>query len=104
MKAVKNWVCYVLEGLNYLHNHNPCIIQRDLNCNSIHMNGNSDVLNTEELDFSTIVANDHTAHTIICTSEFMAPELYEEDYNQHIDVYSFGMCILEMVTLEIPYS
>jgi WNK lysine deficient protein kinase len=68
------------------------------------MNGNSDVLNTEELDFSTIVANDHTTHTIICTSKFMAPELYEEDYNQHIDVYSFGMCILEMVTLEIPYS
>lgn len=34
----------------------------------------------------------------------MAPELYEEDYNQLVDVYSFGMCVLEMLTSEYPYS
>ena len=34
----------------------------------------------------------------------MAPELYEEEYNQLADVYSFGMCLLEMITLEFPYS
>lgn len=34
----------------------------------------------------------------------MAPELYEEDYTEQVDIYSFGMCVLEMVTLEIPYS
>lgn len=34
----------------------------------------------------------------------MAPELYEEDYNELADIYSFGMCMLEMVTFEYPYS
>lgn len=34
----------------------------------------------------------------------MAPELYDEDYNELADIYSFGMCMLEMVTLEYPYS
>ena len=34
----------------------------------------------------------------------MAPELYEENYNELVDVYSFGMCILEMVTCDYPYS
>lgn len=34
----------------------------------------------------------------------MAPELYEEEYNELVDIYSFGMCLLEMVTLEYPYS
>lgn len=34
----------------------------------------------------------------------MAPELYEEEYNELVDVYSFGMCMLEMVTFEYPYS
>lgn len=34
----------------------------------------------------------------------MAPELYEEDYNELVDVYSFGMCVLEMFTCEYPYS
>ncbi len=38
------------------------------------------------------------------TPEFMAPEVYEEAYNELIDIYSFGMCILEMVTFEYPYS
>lgn len=34
----------------------------------------------------------------------MAPELYEEDYNELVDIYSFGMCVLEMLTSEYPYS
>ena len=29
--------------------------------------------------------------------------MYEEGYGTSIDIYSFGMCILEMVTLQIPY-
>ena len=32
----------------------------------------------------------------------MAPELYDEDYTEKIDVYAFGMCVLEMVTGEYP--
>lgn len=38
------------------------------------------------------------------TPEFMAPELYDENYDELVDVYSFGMCILEMLTGEYPYS
>lgn len=34
----------------------------------------------------------------------MAPELYEEEYNELVDIYSFGMCVLEMLTSEYPYS
>lgn len=34
----------------------------------------------------------------------MAPELYEENYNELVDIYSFGMCVLEMLTSEYPYS
>lgn len=35
--------------------------------------------------------------------QFMAPELYEEKYNEKVDVYSFGMCMLELATMEYPY-
>lgn len=34
----------------------------------------------------------------------MAPEVYQEEYNELVDIYSFGMCVLEMVTFEYPYS
>ena len=37
------------------------------------------------------------------TLEFMAPGCYNDEYNELIDVYSFGMCLLEMVTGEYPY-
>jgi WNK lysine deficient protein kinase len=29
----------------------------------------------------------------------MAPEIYEEKYGTPVDIYSFGMCVLEMATL-----
>ena len=38
------------------------------------------------------------------TPEFMAPEMYEEHYDESVDVYAFGMCMLEMATTEYPYS
>jgi serine/threonine protein kinase len=34
----------------------------------------------------------------------MAPEVYGEEYNELVDIYSFGMCVLEMVTFDYPYS
>lgn len=42
--------------------------------------------------------------SITGTPEFMAPELYEEEYNELVDIYSFGMCMLELITCEYPYS
>lgn len=41
---------------------------------------------------------------VIGTPEFMAPEMYEEHYDEAVDVYAFGMCMLEMATSEYPYS
>lgn len=38
------------------------------------------------------------------TPEFMAPELYDERYDEKVDVYGFGMCMLELATMQYPYS
>ena len=46
----------------------------------------------------------YSSVVLLGTPEFMAPELYEENYNELVDVYSYGMCILEMITSEYPYS
>ena len=37
------------------------------------------------------------------TPEFMAPEMYEEDYDEAVDIWAFGLCVLEMYTQEYPY-
>lgn len=57
-----------------------------------------------DLGLAAIVGKNHSAHSVLGTPEFMAPELYEEDYTEMVDIYSFGMCVLEMLTLEIPYG
>lgn len=33
----------------------------------------------------------------------MAPEMFDENYNELVDIYSFGLCMLEMMTFEYPY-
>ncbi|GKV38691.1 hypothetical protein SLEP1_g46576 [Rubroshorea leprosula] len=104
MKALKKWSKQILKGLNYLHTHEPCIIHRDLNCSNVFVNGNIGQVKIGDLGLAAIVGKNHSAHSILGTPEFMAPELYDEDYTEQVDIYSFGMCVLEMVTLEIPYS
>uniref|UniRef100_A0A7N0UFZ1 non-specific serine/threonine protein kinase n=1 Tax=Kalanchoe fedtschenkoi TaxID=63787 RepID=A0A7N0UFZ1_KALFE len=103
MKVIKKWVRQILCGLVYLHSHNPPIIHRDLKCDNIFVNGNHGEVKIGDLGLATVMQQP-TAHSVIGTPEFMAPELYEEEYNELVDVYSFGMCILEMVTFEYPYS
>ncbi|KAL0313405.1 UNVERIFIED_CONTAM: Serine/threonine-protein kinase WNK8 [Sesamum radiatum] len=103
MKAIKNWARQILRGLDYLHAHNPCIIHRDLKCDNIFVNGNHGEVKIGDLGLATIMQRP-TARSVIGTPEFMAPELYEEEYNELVDIYSFGMCMLELVTCEYPYS
>ncbi|XP_061370074.1 probable serine/threonine-protein kinase WNK10 isoform X2 [Gastrolobium bilobum] len=103
MKAIKGWARQILQGLVYLHSHKPPIIHRDLKCDNIFVNGNHGEVKIGDLGLA-IVMQQPTARSVIGTPEFMAPELYEEEYNELVDVYSFGMCMLEMVTFEYPYS
>lgn len=103
MKAIKNWARQILRGLVYLHSHNPPIIHRDLKCDNIFVNGNHGEVKIGDLGLA-IVMQQPTARSVIGTPEFMAPELYEEEYNELVDIYSFGMCMLEMVTFDYPYS
>ncbi|XP_026402062.1 serine/threonine-protein kinase WNK8-like isoform X1 [Papaver somniferum] len=103
MKAIKNWARKILQGLNYLHTHDPPIIHRDLKCDNIFVNGNHGEVKIGDLGLATIMLKP-TAQSILGTPEFMAPEFYDEEYNELVDIYSFGMCILEMVTVEYPYN
>lgn len=103
MKALKNWARQILQGLVHLHSHNPPIIHRDLKCDNIFINGNHGEVKIGDLGLATVMQQP-SARSVIGTPEFMAPELYEEEYNELVDIYAFGMCMLEMVTFEYPYS
>ncbi|CAH0521244.1 unnamed protein product [Peronospora belbahrii] len=105
-KIIKRWCIQILEGLHYLHSQNPPVIHRDLKCDNIFVNGNTGDLRIGDLGLSTQLAVDKRskAQSVLGTPEFMAPELYDESYDEKVDIYAFGMCVLEMVTKEVPYS
>ncbi|CAN6447322.1 unnamed protein product [Victoria cruziana] len=104
LRALKNWSRQILSGLTYLHSHDPPVIHRDLKCDNIFVNGNQGEVKIGDLGLAAILRQAHAAHSVIGTPEFMAPELYEEEYNELVDIYAFGMCLLELVTFEYPYN
>ena len=102
-KVLKNWCRQILNGLNYLHTRDPPIIHRDVKCENIFINGNHGEVKIGDLGLATFRFRDH-ASSVLGTPEFMAPELYDEKYDEKVDIYAFGMCVVEMVTKEYPYS
>lgn len=103
-QVLKRWAWQILQGLVYLHGHNPPIIHRDLKCDNIFVNGTAGVVKIGDLGLATLWRGLTAPQSVLGTPEFMAPELYEEKYDEKVDVYSFGMCILELATMEYPYS
>ncbi|KAJ3223880.1 hypothetical protein HDU81_008843 [Chytriomyces hyalinus] len=103
LPVLKKWARQILNGLAYLHSRNPPIIHRDLKCENIFMNGYNGQAKIGDLGLAIPKSKDH-ASSVLGTPEFMAPELYEEKYDEKVDIYAFGMVVLEMVTKEYPYS
>lgn len=38
------------------------------------------------------------------TPGFMAPEFYYEKYDEKVDIWAFGLAMIEMTTLSYPYN
>jgi len=100
---MRRWAKQILTGLAYLHDQKPPIIHRDLKCDNIFINGNHGKVKIGDFGLAMVMQQRKT-QSIQGTLEFMAPELFGENYNELVDIYSFGMCMLEMVTGECPYS
>ncbi|CAO2147424.1 unnamed protein product [Urochloa humidicola] len=105
LRAVRSWARQILRGLTYLHAHDPPVIHRDLKCDNIFVNGHQGQVKIGDLGLAAVLREaGQVAHSVIGTPEFMAPEMYDEEYDERVDVYSFGMCMLELLTVEYPYS
>uniref|UniRef100_A0A3Q3B1F1 Protein kinase domain-containing protein n=1 Tax=Kryptolebias marmoratus TaxID=37003 RepID=A0A3Q3B1F1_KRYMA len=103
LKLLQRWSLQILKGLHFLHSRSPPILHRDLKCDNIFINGPTASVKIGDLGLATLKKASF-AKSVIGTPEFMAPEMYEEKYDEAVDVYAFGMCMLEMATSEYPYS
>lgn len=103
LKVVKKWCRQILSALAYLHSLSPPIIHRDLKCDNIFINGNNGEIRIGDFGLSSTLKGP-TAQSVLGTPEFMAPELYEEKYSELVDIYAFGMCVLEIITKQYPWQ
>lgn len=103
VKVLKSWCRQILKGLSFLHSRHPPVIHRDLKCDNIFITGTTGSVKIGDMGLATLKDKSY-ARSVIGTPEFMAPEMYSEQYDESVDVYAFGMCMLEMVTGEYPYS
>ncbi|KAG8370975.1 hypothetical protein BUALT_Bualt13G0039100 [Buddleja alternifolia] len=104
IQRMQNWGRQILQGLQYLHSQSPKIVHRDLKCDNIFV----EVKDGETIkigDFGLAGTMDSgPLRDLVGTPEFLAAECYEEEYDELVDIYAFGMCLLEMASLEYPYS
>lgn len=105
LKVIKRWIISILHSLSYLHRAN--LIFGDLNCSRILFNGTLGTLAIKDL----FVASDTFYQSYnekpyeLFPLNCMCPELITTlKVNDKSDIYSLGMVIIEIITLEIPYA
>ncbi|PIM97750.1 MEKK [Handroanthus impetiginosus] len=103
VQTIKNWGRQILQGLLYLHTQNPCIVHRDLKCDNIFIDVNKGDVKIGDFGLATVM-DQSPLRDLVGTPKFMAPEIYQGEYNELVDIYAFGMCLMEMATCECPYS
>jgi len=106
---VKEFSKEILNALEYLHlgvGHGKPVIHRDLKCDNIFIDASINRIVLGDLGLSTSIGSSKTtaAQSVVGTPEFMAPEMFEEKYNEKVDIYAFGMCLIQMVTKKYPYQ
>lgn len=99
-KLIKKWGKQILEGILYLHSKN--IIHRDIKAENIFVNASQGEIKIGDLGNTKDKQN--KAFTMVGTLNFMSREIFEgEGYDETVDVYAFGMTLLQMATAKTPY-
>lgn len=100
-KAWKRWCTQILSALSYLHSCDPPIIHGNLTCDTIFIQHNG-LIKIGSVAPDTINNNVKTCREEKKNLHFFAPEYGAvDDVTTAVDIYSFGMCALEMALLEI---
>ncbi|KAG6491815.1 hypothetical protein ZIOFF_046753 [Zingiber officinale] len=95
----------IARGMNYLHNCTPIIVHRDLKSPNLLVDKNW-VVKVCDFGLSRIKHNTFlSSRSTAGTAEWMAPEvLRNEPSDEKCDVFSFGVILWELCTLQQPWE
>jgi serine/threonine protein kinase len=92
----------VVAGLDYLHSHNPPIVHRDISSKNILIGGNRAKI--ADLGQAKVFgANALSRQTSLPGAmAYSAPEVLTGKYSEKIDIFSFGVLVVQMASGEYP--
>lgn len=100
LQAWKRWCTQILSALSYLHSCSPPVIHGNLTCDTIFIQHNG-LVKIGSVAPDAIHHHVKTCRDNMKNMHFIAPEYGSAASTTAIDVYSFGICALEMAALEI---
>ncbi|KAL5287041.1 NRBP1 family protein [Megaselia abdita] len=99
LQAWRRWCTQILSALSYLHSCSPPIIHGNLTCDTIFIQHNG-LVKIGSVAPDAIHHHVKTCRENMKNMHFLAPE-YAVSVSTAIDIFSFGICALEMAALEI---
>ena len=102
IKLIKKWIKQLLSALDYLHSND--YIHHDIKCQNILVDRISGNLKLGDLLFAEKLGNREYFTKYVGTEEFMAPEVKDGKYTFKADIYSLGLALIQLITMEKPYK
>ena len=103
MKLIKKWIKEILTGLDYLHSNK--VIHHDIKCENIYLDRISGHLKIGCIGaLEKLSPGQEFFDKYLGTPEFMAPEVNEGKYGFKSDIYSLGLTLIELLTVQKPYK
>jgi serine/threonine protein kinase len=87
----------IIVGMKYVHSRG--IIHRDLKPGNILIDNENHQVHICDFGSSRLCSVDSTLTKQVGTSQYMAPEMYEDvEYDFKVDIFSFGLILYEILT------
>ena len=103
IKLIKKWIKEILTGLDYLHSNK--LIHHDIKCENIYLDRISGHLKIGCIgSLEQLSQGKDYFDKYLGTPEFMAPEVNEGKYGFKSDIYSLGLTLIELLTVQKPYK